>query len=83
MVFQDGTVVFVRHGGFFFRVSPNRLKHSSVKFGETRKKTENGLNSTIKEEVVLEELPVSEVLSAPKEGAENNELAREPVPKQI
>lgn len=25
MVFQDGKVVFVRHGGVFVRVSPNRL----------------------------------------------------------
>ena len=26
MVFQDGKVVFVRHGGVFARVSPNRLQ---------------------------------------------------------
>ena len=25
VVFQDGKVVFVRHGGIFVRVSPNRL----------------------------------------------------------
>ena len=79
VVFQDGRVVFVRHGGIFVRVSPNRLRHISVKFGENRKKTENGLNSTIKEEVISEELPVSEVVPAPNEGTENNEIAREPV----
>ena len=79
VVFQDGRVVFVRHGGIFVRVSPNRLRHISVKFGENRKKTENGLNSTTKEEVISEELPVSEVVPAPKEGTENNEIAREPV----
>ena len=27
VVFQDGTVVFVRNGRIFFRVSPNRLRH--------------------------------------------------------
>ena len=26
VVFQDGKVVFVRHGGIFVRVSPNRLQ---------------------------------------------------------
>ena len=26
VIFQDGKVVFVRHGGIFVRVSPNRLK---------------------------------------------------------
>ena len=77
--FQDGRVVFVRHGGIFVRVSPNRLRQISVKFGENRKNSENELNSTIKEEVISEELLVSEVVPAPKEGTENNEIAREPV----
>lgn len=45
VVFQDGRVVFVRHGGIFVRVSPNRLRHIAVKFGETRKKPENGVNT--------------------------------------
>ena len=33
----------------------------------------------LKRDVISEELPVSEVVPAPKEGTENNEIAREPV----
>ena len=40
VVFKDGRDVFVRHGGIFVRVSPNRLRHITVKFGETKKKPE-------------------------------------------
>lgn len=75
VVFQDGRVVFARHGGIFVRVSPNRLRHITVKFGETRKKPENRVN-TIKE-MISEEMLVSEVVPAPKEGPENIEIARE------
>lgn len=32
VVFQDGKVVFVRHGGVFVRVSPNRLIKSGTEF---------------------------------------------------
>ncbi|CAC5357016.1 unnamed protein product [Mytilus coruscus] len=34
VVFQDGKVVFVRHGGVFVRVSPNRLCKSNTNLGE-------------------------------------------------
>jgi len=37
VVFQDGKVVFVRHGGVFVRVSPNRLcKENGVKLGDMK-----------------------------------------------
>ena len=38
VVFQDGKVVFVRHGGVFVRVSPNRLNriHDKVDRTESR-----------------------------------------------
>lgn len=32
VVFQDGKIVFVRHGGSFVRVSPNRLVKSGSEF---------------------------------------------------
>ena len=42
VVFQDGKVVFVRHGGIFVRVSPNRLnKIQKLKDGMTGSKIPN------------------------------------------
>ena len=32
VIFQDGQVVFIRHGGIFVRVSPNRLIHVDEQF---------------------------------------------------
>ena len=42
VVFQDGKVVFVRHGSVFVRVSPNRLqKVTSYLTDEDERKTQN------------------------------------------
>ena len=46
----------MRHGGIFVRVSPNRLRHITVNFGENRKKPENGANKI--KEMISEEMPV-------------------------
>jgi hypothetical protein len=40
VIFQDGRVVFVRHGGVFVRVSPNRLIKAGHEFSE--ESIENG-----------------------------------------
>ena len=65
----------MRHGGIFVRVSSNRLRHITVNFGETKQKPGN-INNTIKE-MISEEMPLSEVVPAPKEGPENFELGGE------
>lgn len=36
VVFQDGKVIFVRHGGVFVRVSPNRLVKAGTEFANTK-----------------------------------------------
>ena len=68
VVFQDGKVVFVRHGGIFVRVSPNRLKRidQALDRNESSDKAQtvqvdNG--DEINEEEAREESSVSEVLS--------------------
>ena len=44
VVFQDGKVVFVRHGGVFVRVSPNRLqKVNSYLTDEDERKTQHSI----------------------------------------
>lgn len=42
VVFQDGKVVFVRHGGVFVRVSPNRLNKAKVCFESKKDKSNSG-----------------------------------------
>ena len=73
VVFQDGIVVFVRHGGIFVRMSPNRLRHTTRHTDENeredKEKTENRLDAI--KETAAEEMPVSEVVPALKEGTEN------------
>ena len=49
VVFQDGKVVFVRHGGVFVRVSPNRLCKVKPGFDEPWE-SKNCLNSNTKSE---------------------------------
>ena len=65
----------MRHGWIFVRVSPNILRHTTRQTDENeredKEKTENRLD-TIKE-TAAEEMPVSEVVPAPKEGPENRE----------
>ena len=38
VVFQDGKVVFVRHGGVFVRVSPNRLQKVNSSLADEEEK---------------------------------------------
>ncbi|KAL5007820.1 hypothetical protein ScPMuIL_016626 [Solemya velum] len=42
VVFQDGKVVFIRHGGVFVRVSPNRLNKAKVCFESKKDKSNSG-----------------------------------------
>ena len=35
VVFQDGKMVFVQHGGIFVRVSPNRLRRTHEALGSS------------------------------------------------
>ena len=61
VVFKDGKVVFVRHGGVFVRVSPNRLQN--VNSYSTDDDVDNGTSSKIEDNV-----------DALKEVIENQEL---------
>ena len=70
VVFQDGKVVFVRHGSVFVRVSPNRLqKVKSYLTDENEKKTEHSIeerqdkktdhNEKAETHTITEEVPVA------------------------
>ena len=70
VVFQDGKVVFVRHGSVFVRVSPNRLqKVKSYLTDENEKKTEHSIeerqdkkkddNEKTETHTITEEVPVA------------------------
>ena len=70
-MFQDGKVVFVRHGGVFVRVSPNRLNriHDKVDRTESRQNTDDceehndSINETTKEEIPFTEvIPILKIL---------------------
>ena len=74
VVFQDGKVVFVRHGGVFVRVSPNRLNkvHNTTRMQENESKTSDNPDQfhDIEEKVKGPrnmESPVSEIISTQKE----------------
>ena len=54
VVFQDGKVVFVRHGGVFVRVSPNRLVKSNPDF---RRQVSNSSNTRGHEFTLPEQEP--------------------------
>ena len=77
VVFQEGKVVFVRHGGIFIRVSPNRIervneileRHESGDAVQTEHK--EGVVETNEEETE-EESPVSEVIAAPVPAEDQN-----------
>ena len=84
VVFQDGKVVFVRHGGIFVRVSPNRLRrtHEALGSSSIHKNDEKERNDKIVNQETEEESPVSEVVPAPEEGVEiegdDREIERRP-----
>ena len=70
VLFQDGKVVFVRHGSVFVRVSPNRLqKVKSYWTEEIEKKTEHSIeerqdkkkddNEKTETHTITEEVPVA------------------------
>ena len=81
IVFQDGKVVFVRHGGIFVRVSPNRLRRTHEPLGSSsiHKTDEKERNDKIVNQET-EESPVPEVLP---EGTEiesgDREMERRPI----
>ena len=70
VVFQDGKVVFVRHGGVFVRVSPNRLqKVNSYLTDEDERKTQHSIeekhdntndeNQEMESHTITEEVPAT------------------------
>ena len=77
VVFQDGKVVFVRHGGIFVRVSPNRLNkgenmnnlsdevpENQTQSDQTEKQTDQDTGTIVKDRAdfrVSETLPADEV----------------------
>ena len=68
VVFQDGKVVFVRHGGVFVRVSPNRLNRIQDKLDRTEIRENSDDFEELKDsinETTKEEMPLTEVLSNP------------------
>lgn len=69
VVFQDGKVVFVRHGAIFVRVSPNRLqKVNSYLTDEEEKNVDNSMEDRSdekkEEEENTESHPISEYIPA-------------------
>ena len=46
VVFQDGKVVFIRHGGVFVRVSPNRIIRANEQFSNNNDKHDERNNET-------------------------------------
>lgn len=86
VVFQDGKVVFVRHGGVFVRVSPNRLQKATAGCTQVEEKiSDTETTGTNKErtphqgkasEKQLKKCTVSEYLS------ENKEEQKLPLPPQ-
>ena len=79
----QGKKVFVRHGGIFVRVSPNRLRrtHEALGSSSIHKNDEKESNDKIVNQET-EESPVSEVVPAPEEGVEiegnDREIERRP-----
>ena len=78
VVFQDGKVVFVRHGGIFVRVSPNRLRkvqdmksQNKIEHNDTESysKHSEGVAGKIVRKV---ETRVSETVPVPAEVPEEN-----------
>lgn len=86
VVFQDRKVVFVRHGGVYVRVSPNRLQKATPGCTQVEEKiTDTGTTGTYKENMLhqgktsekpLKKCTVSEYLS------ENKDDQKLPLPPQ-
>lgn len=78
VVFQDGKVIFVRHGGIFVRVSPNRLSKGENLKSLTKmdhSDTEQPDNQTEQDNKVMTDnadLQVSETVPAEEVPAEND-----------
>ena len=87
VVFQDGKVVFVRHGGIFVRVSPNRLQKVDTNSRSDSKKTvdckDNG-HSSDKSFVQPADSIFTETLgkSLPAEENEISDITPEPIHEQ-
>ena len=47
IIFQDGQVAFVQHGGIFARVSPNRLIHVDGQFNKNSDNNQHYCNENI------------------------------------
>ena len=76
VVFQDGKVVFVRHGSIYVRVSPNRLsKASTLDFNSNEDdKTDYTPKQVYKEEVPFERKQTFYEIFEEKENAESHDL---------
>ena len=57
VIFQDGQVVFVRHGGIFVQVSPNRLIHVDEQFIKNPENDQNNYHETASTEPCVNESP--------------------------
>ena len=89
VVFQDGKVVFVRHGGVFVRVSPNRLqKVNSSLADEEEKEGENSIKDKTDENkgheestephTISEDIPAPEPERIDRQNIEQNRNTPEP-----
>ena len=56
VIFQDGQVVFARHGGIFVRVSPNRLIHVDEQFIKNPENDQNNYHDNVSTEPCINEL---------------------------
>ena len=89
VVFQDGKVVFVRHGGVFVRVSPNRLQKVNSNLTEEEEKEvehsmadktdENKGNEDLEEpNTISEDIPASEPERMDRQNIQQNRITLKP-----
>ena len=79
VVFQDGRLVFVRHGGVFVRVSPNRLIKAGQESCENGKIDEEHDSLTQKEDVTESDSDLEETIG----GLQNIQVQIPPVRRGI
>ena len=63
VVFQDGHVIFVRHGGVFVRVSPNRLIKAELRFDKGDEQTSDDVTDAARPGDNNAVMPNAEVVS--------------------
>ena len=57
VIFQDGQIVFARHGGIFVRVSPNRLIHVGEQFIKNPENDQNNYHDNVSTQPCINESP--------------------------